>query len=141
MRTALLLLALALTTVLAACNGDGAEPEDGAGGADPGQEEDGQADTDGAADGETVVVRSVTIGPFEGVPETVPAGEVTFRLEQEDPDAPHDFRIEELDEGTDVLEEGETDEFTVELEPGTYTYYCSVPGHREAGMEGELEVE
>lgn len=136
MRTALLLLALALTTVLAACNGGGAEPDDAAGGADPAEVENGQA-----TDGETVTVRSVTIGPFEGVPETVPAGEVTFRLEQEDPDAPHDFRIEELDEGTDVLDEGETDEFTVDLESGTYTYYCSVPGHREAGMEGELEAE
>lgn len=135
MRIGLLLLALALTTVLASCNG-GAGPDDATGGADPAEEENGQA-----TDGETVTVRSVTIGPYEDVPETVPAGEVTFRLEQEDPDAPHDFRIDELDEGTDVLEEGETDEFTVDLESGTYTYYCSVPGHREAGMEGELEVE
>ena len=29
---------------------------------------------------------------------------------------------------------------TLDLRPGTYTFYCSVPGHRGGGMQGKLVV-
>jgi nitrite reductase (NO-forming) len=55
-------------------------------------------------------------------------------------DIQHDFTIDELDahvaaDASDSAEGG----FTAD-ETGTYTFYCSVEGHREAGMEGTLTV-
>jgi len=56
---------------------------------------------------------------------------------------PHDVKIEsssgEEIGGTETVAEG-SDSATVNLKPGTYTFFCSVPGHREAGMEGTLVV-
>jgi plastocyanin len=36
--------------------------------------------------------------------------------------------------------QGGSKSFSTTLAPGTYTYYCSVPGHRQAGMQGTLTV-
>jgi plastocyanin len=55
----------------------------------------------------------------------------------------HDVAIEdssgETIGETELVAEGSSSA-EVELKPGTYHYYCTVPGHREAGMEGTLTV-
>jgi plastocyanin len=35
---------------------------------------------------------------------------------------------------------GASKTLVLNLKPGTYKFYCSVPGHRQAGMEGTLTV-
>jgi plastocyanin len=51
----------------------------------------------------------------------------------------HDFTIDKLDVKL-LLGANETVDTTFTATPGTYTFYCSIPGHREAGMEGTLTV-
>jgi uncharacterized cupredoxin-like copper-binding protein len=45
-----------------------------------------------------------------------------------------------VDEEGETVGKGATSTVSATLKPGTYTFYCSVPGHREAGMEGKLTV-
>ncbi len=55
----------------------------------------------------------------------------------------HDVVIED-ESGTEIAKTdiitGSTTSTTADLKVGTYTFFCSVPGHREAGMEGTLTV-
>lgn len=72
---------------------------------------------------------------------TADAGTITLRSVNPQV-VPHNIAIDAPDpvEG-EVVTDGGVSEITVELEPGTYEFYCSVPGHREAGMVGTLTVE
>lgn len=72
---------------------------------------------------------------------TAPPGQVTIELTAEDA-VEHTVVIEELgDRQVVAADAGATATGTVDLEAGTYTFYCDVPGHRDAGMEGTLEVQ
>ena len=74
---------------------------------------------------------------------TAEAGSNTVELIN-DSDTPHNVVIES-EEGDAVAESetvtGETTSTTAELESGTYSFICDVPGHEEAGMAGTLIVE
>jgi plastocyanin len=72
---------------------------------------------------------------------TAKAGKVTIDFDNPSP-IPHNVVIEEDGKelaGFEPVAEGEK-AASADLKAGTYTYYCSVPGHRESGMEGTLTV-
>ena len=101
--------------------------------------------TTGAAQGgeQTVNVSSPADGTpvFEPSKLTAKAGAVTIDYENPSP-APHSIAIEVGGETLDESETGTEATLTAsaDLEPGRFVYYCTVPGHREAGMEGTLTV-
>jgi plastocyanin len=69
------------------------------------------------------------------------AGKVTLTMDNPS-DIPHAVAIE--GNGVDVdgktVGKGEKSVASADLKPGTYTFYCPVPGHEEAGMKGKLTV-
>lgn len=75
------------------------------------------------------------------VPEEIraPAGDLRVTLREEGV-AAHSFVIDALDFKLAVTGGDEEDTGEVTLEPGTYEYYCDVPGHRAQGMVGSLVV-
>lgn len=102
-------------------------------------DDDSNADEGGAAG-------AIQVGVVEGALRFDPsklsadAGEVTFRFNNTEAVA-HDFVIEndggERIGGTDLIS-SDSAEITVDLAPGTYTYFCTP--HRSAGMMGTLTV-
>ena len=58
---------------------------------------------------------------------------------------PHDIALQQGTDGA-VLGQGETvsnggvSKLTADLKPGSYTFFCTLPGHRQAGMQGTLTV-
>ena len=71
-----------------------------------------------------------------------PAGDDTIEFTN-DSSTPHDVTIEDSG-GNEIAQTetvtGDSTSTDASLDAGTYTFYCSVDGHREAGMEGTLTV-
>ena len=65
-------------------------------------------------------------------------GQITVEMANKT-STPHDIVIDGKGKGT-VVKDGGTSKFTADFQPGTYTFYCSVDGHRQAGMQGKLTV-
>ena len=53
----------------------------------------------------------------------------------------HNFVIDELSISTDLLNGGDSVDVMINAPAGSYMFYCSVPGHKDAGMVGTLTVE
>jgi plastocyanin len=72
---------------------------------------------------------------------TAKAGKVTVTLDNPSP-VDHNIEIEGqgVEEQSDTITDGTTS-VSANLKPGEYEFYCDVPGHKEAGMEGTLTVE
>lgn len=72
---------------------------------------------------------------------TLNGGETVRLTFQNSGTIPHNWTLEGTDIRTTTITPGSTTiEFTAP-QAGTYTFFCSVPGHRASGMVGSLTVE
>jgi plastocyanin len=99
----------------------------------------------GAAGGASTVDISTPSGSdlaFDQKTASAKAGNVTIDFDNKQP-LQHDVAVADSSGKvlgqTDLVSSG-TANTSVNLTPGTYTFYCTVPGHREAGMQGTLTV-
>jgi plastocyanin len=136
--------ALVLASIaLVACGGSSSSSSSESTGAETTSESGGEAEGGSAGSASTLKVEAASSGlAYATKSATAKAGKVTVDFTNPQP-IPHDVAIESS--GGEVIGQTETtaegsDSTEVELKPGTYTYFCTVPGHREAGMEGTLTV-
>jgi outer membrane protein assembly factor BamB/plastocyanin len=90
--------------------------------------------------GSTAAIALVDIA-FDPKDLTIPANtDVTIQLTNNGA-AVHNFNIDELNIHSGDINPGASGSVTINAAPGTYQYYCSIPGHKEAGMVGTLTVQ
>lgn len=116
---------------------------DSSNGQDEGDHGDDHADS---SENASEVDSEVTVNTFDlgySVEEiVVNAGERTLITLQNDGALEHDLVVEGTDFHLHVPSAGSSDSGVLQIdEPGTYVFYCSIPGHRGAGMEGVIRVQ
>jgi len=72
---------------------------------------------------------------------TLKAGKYTFEVKN-DGKIPHDLVVKGagVQKATSLLSPGKSESLTVVLKPGSYDFYCSVPGHKQLGMDQKVTV-
>jgi plastocyanin len=143
MKKALILIAVVALAGfgLAACGGD--DDEDTTAAATTTTETE-TATAGGGGGASTVDISAPADGSlaFDQTDLTTKAGAVTISFDNP-ASISHDVKVEDSSGaelgGTELVAQGDATA-TVDLQSGSYTFFCSVPGHREAGMEGTLTV-
>jgi plastocyanin/mono/diheme cytochrome c family protein len=138
------------TTTSSSSGGSGQPASAGSGGGNSssgggsGASGGGSASTTGGAKGGTVAISADPTGQlkFEQSTVTANAGAVKIDFTNQSP-VGHDVKIADSsgkELGGTAVVTGGTATATVDLQPGKYTFFCSVPGHEDAGMKGTLVV-
>lgn len=141
MRKALALFALLLAAIaLVACGGD----DDDNGGAATETTTEASSGGGAAGGGTTLKLSADPSGALAYDTDALNAKAGNVTIDFTNPAAvSHDVAVEqdgnELGKSDLVAEDSTTLQLT-DLQPGEYTFFCTVPGHREGGMEGTLTV-
>jgi uncharacterized cupredoxin-like copper-binding protein len=72
---------------------------------------------------------------------TLKAGKLTFDVKNAGK-IQHDLAVEGggQEKKTPLIDSGKSANLSVDLKPGKYTFYCTVPGHEQLGMKQEVTV-
>ena len=146
--TVLLALPVTALVLLAGCGGDDSSSDSSSSDTSSGttQTEQPSGGTTGdkaAAKGTVLQLEADPSGAlaYEQTSLTAQPGKIQIDFTNDSPIG-HDVVVEQ--DGKEVARSsvitGSSEVVTFDAKAGDYTYYCSVPGHREAGMEGTLRV-
>jgi uncharacterized cupredoxin-like copper-binding protein len=85
---------------------------------------------------------SVEAGNFYFKPKQITANAGIATIELTAKSGIHDFTFDGAYPGFKLEADGGggSESMKIDLKPGKYTFYCSIPGHRAQGMEGTLTV-